>query len=458
MGSPSFVGDRRRPRGSEFRLWLPNTIPPGPSNRRSLPGTTLHTTTPTRPLCAGRSLPVATRAQGPGGGCSAERNRPTPARPRPAHRPWPRRTCTRAGARAAGDKREQTRLRTVALRRPTTSRPARLLELLANTNTGGRRTSDRQKPEALGKAAQPLYQTLIRSRSSHPTGDVAWIHAICAAFAAYEGLSVSPPQHAGWVASSAIASSLRFRFRSRSLHSRPAQPAALPGLLRAESHPHPASQARKPQGRQRRRPHSARCRQAATCVLGPTGVGKSTLIVLHSTTSAMGGRRRRRPQRRPRHRPHPRRPRTTSRPARPWTCPPGLNVLEGATRPRHRPAGRDLPPRLRKVLGADDILRAALLTLLASDQKATTQTSPASRRRTLPQHRLGGLDDRRTGTVLGLVQGLGNPRKRPPVSTSPRLSAPVGARDRRPERSTINVEACSTKAASSSCVYLRNAR
>lgn len=476
--------------GSEFRLWLPNTIPPGLVERAlssTWPGTTLHTTNAdTSPLLGqGELVCCELVLSGPGWRLLGGTDGPDPlplvlgqltGLGRDEH------ALTQVLARPATS-RAQTRLRTTARRlradQPL-SRTGRLLELLApNTSTGSRRATDPsvapEVREALSKAAQPLYQTLIRIAVVTPDRATSRgrIHAICAAFAAYEGSVGLRRRH-----TRAGARKLAHRELGRQgfLLSVPElaalahlpEPAALPGLLRAGARnvppPPGLSDRGKPLGRGSDGDSVAldvADGRYHLHVLGPTGVGKSTLIARLALDDLRCGRGA-----------------VVVDPKGDLVedilaripdgleqqvdlldpldpSPPGLNVLEGSDPDLVTDQLVGIFRRVyEKFWGprTDDILRAALLTLLASGQKATLADVP----RLLADERfrntvLAELDD-----PVGLepfwdwYQGLGEATRA--QATGPvlnKLRAFLLRRSVRAivgqERSTINVEECLDK-------------
>jgi hypothetical protein len=399
--------------GSAFRLWVPRAIPPGLVERALLaawPGASVQTD----------ETPPPATDQGALAGCELRLSRPQwrllggnegtdPLRlvlGQLAGLEQGERALVQVLARPATG-REQARLLTIARRlragQPL-SRPQRLLDLLQPVPATPRPTP--QDPtiapevrEALTKAGQPLFRVLVRLAVVAPTAAQARgrIHALCGAFAAYEG-SVGLRRHRLWHGQRKLeqrqlgrGAFLLSAAELAALAHLP-EPEALAGLVRAgaRSVPPPAGlpEEGKPLGLDTRGEPVALAITDARYhlhLLGPTGVGKSTLLARLALDDLAAGRGA-----------------VVVDPKGDLVedllgripdgfeervdlldpldpAPPGLNVLEGEDADL---VTDQLVGIFRRVYEqfwgprTDDILRAALLTLLASGPGATLADVP----------------------------------------------------------------------------------
>jgi Type IV secretion-system coupling protein DNA-binding domain/TraM recognition site of TraD and TraG len=399
--------------GSAFRLWIPRAIPPGLVERALLsawPGASIHEDDAT-PTSDGDGTLVC---------CELHLSEPhwrllgrsegtDPLRlvlGQLAGLEQDERALVQLLARPATS-REQARLLSVARRlragQPL-ARAQRLLDLLGPAPATARRPSTDptiapEVREALAKASQPLFRALVRLAVLAPTAARARgrIHALCGAFAAYEG-SVGLRRRHLWNGQHKLAQRRLGRGASLLSSSELAalahlpEPQALPGLVRAgaRSVPPPAGlpEHGKPLGVDARgEPVTLAIADARyhLHLLGPTGVGKSTLLARLALDDLKAG--------------HgavvvdPKGDLVEDLLARipdgleeqvdlldPLDpAPPGLNVLEGEDADL---VTDQLVGIFRRVYEqfwgprTDDILRAALLTLLASGPGATLADVP----------------------------------------------------------------------------------
>lgn len=397
--------------GSEFRLWAPRAVPPGLLERALLaawPGASVHDAPPAPPPTGDAVACCELRLHGP----QWRLLRADGADPLPLL----------LGQLAGLDDRERALVQILA--RPATGRAQgrllaaarrlraghpqgrlqRLLDLLDPTPAPPRRTSadPTVAPEvrdALAKASQPLFQVLVRVAVAAPSGARARgrIHALCAAFAAYQG-AVGLRRHRLWAAGRKLArrelgrdTFLLSASELAALAHLPQQP-ALPGLVRAGARTVPPPPGLPEQGKPLGR--DARGRPVALALtdaryhlhlLGPTGVGKSTLLARLALADLAAGRGAvvvdpkgdlvedllaRIPDALEQQV-------DLLDPLDP--APPGLNVLEGADPDL---VTDQLVGIFRRVYEhfwgprTDDILRAALLTLLATGGGATLADVP----------------------------------------------------------------------------------
>jgi len=398
--------------GSEFRLWLPCSIPPGLVERALLsawPGASVRASADDVAMSEGAFACCELRLSGPewrllGGAEGADPVRLVLGQL--ADLGQDEYALVQVLARPA-TAREQARLLATA-RRLRAGQPLgrveRLLDLISPLAVSPRRpladpTVAPEVREALAKAGQPLFRVLVRLAVSAPTPARARgrIHALCAAFAAFEG-SVGLRRRRICAAARKLArrelgrgAFLLSASELAALAHLP-EPAALPGLVRAgaRSVPPPAGLPHqgKPLGRDARGEPVALAVSDARYhlhLLGPTGVGKSTLLARLALGDLAAGRGAvvvdpkgdlvedllaRVPDG------------LEQRvdlldPLDP--SPPGLNVLEGAD---HDLVVDQLVGIFRRVYEqfwgprTDDILRAGLLTLLASGPGATLADVP----------------------------------------------------------------------------------
>jgi DNA helicase HerA-like ATPase len=398
--------------GSAFRLWLPGSIPPGLVERAlaaAWPGTSVSADERVPPSGFDGWLACCElRLSGPewrllGGSEGADPLRLVLGQL--AGLAQGEQALVQLLARPATS-REQRRLLAIARRLKTgqATRPlTRLLDLLDPTPAPPRRPAADpalapEVREVLAKAAQPLFRVALRLAVAAPTPEQARgrIHALCAAFAAYEG-SIGLRRrrlHGGRDKLERRALGRGFLASAGELATLAhlPEPADLPGLVRAGARsvaPPPGLPGEgKPLGR------SLDGQPVALAVadaryhlhlLGPTGVGKSTLIArlaLHDLASGRGAvvvdpkgdlvedLLARIPQG------------LAERvdlidPLDPQ--PPGLNVLEGAD---HDLVVDQLVGIFRRVYErfwgprTDDILRASLLTLMHAGEGATLADVP----------------------------------------------------------------------------------
>ena len=399
--------------GSAFRLWLPRAIPPGLVERALLsawPGASLQedhaapVTSDERPLvcCELRLSRPHWRLLGGSDGTDPLRL----VLGQLAGLEHDEQALVQVLARPA-TAREQARLLAIARRlragQPL-GRAQRLLDLLGPAPATPRRASADptiapEVREALAKAGQPLFRVLVRLAVVAPTSPRARgrIHALCGAFAAYEG-SVGLRRRRLWHGRCKLEQRQlgrgAFLLSSSELAALAhlPEPQALPGLVRAgaRSVPPPAGlpEQGKPLGLDTRGEPVALAIADARYhlhLLGPTGVGKSTLLARLALDDLAAGRGAvvvdpkgdlvedllaRIPDG------------LEERvdlldPLDP--APPGLNVLEGEDADL---VTDQLVGIFRRVYEqfwgprTDDILRAALLTLLASGPGATLADVP----------------------------------------------------------------------------------
>src|SRR6266536_2582470 len=399
--------------GSAFRLWLPRAIPPGLVERALLsawPGASLHEHD-APPTTSGEQTFVCCelRLSGPpwrllGGSEGTDPLRLVLGQLAGLERE--ERALVQVLARPA-TAREQARLLAVARRlragQPL-ARAQRLLDLLGPAQATPRRTPPDptiapEVREALAKAGQPLFRVLVRLAVVAPTAARARgrIHALCGAFAAYEGsvgLRRRRLRHGQHKLAQRRLGRGAFLLSSSELAalSHLPEPQALAGLVRAgaRSVPPPAGlpEQGKPLGLDTRGEPVALAIGDARYhlhLLGPTGVGKSTLLARLALDDLEAGRGAVVID--------PKGDLVEDLLARiPIGCaervdlldpldpqPPGLNVLEGAD---HDLVTDQLVGIFRRVYEqfwgprTDDILRAALLTLLASGPGATLADVP----------------------------------------------------------------------------------
>jgi hypothetical protein len=396
--------------GSEFRLWAPRSVPPGLLERALLaawPGASVHELRPAPPPAGAAVAGCELRLHGP----QWRLLRAEGADPLPlllgqlAGLDHEERALVQILARPATG-RAQGRL-LAAARRLRAGQPQgrlqRLLDLLDPTPAPRRPAADPtvapEVRDALAKAAQPLFQVLVRIAVAAPSRARARgrIHALCAAFAAYQG-AVGLRRHRLHAARRKLArrelgrgAFLLSASELAALAHLPQQP-ALPGLVRAGARTVPPPPGLPEQGKPLGR--DARGRPVALALadaryhlhlLGPTGVGKSTLLARLALADLAAGRGA-----------------VVVDPKGDLVedllaripagleqqvdlldpldpAPPGLNVLEGADPDL---VTDQLVGIFRRVYEhfwgprTDDILRAALLTLLASGGGATLADVP----------------------------------------------------------------------------------
>jgi hypothetical protein len=399
--------------GSAFRLWIPNAVPPGLVERALLaawPGASLQTADVEPPATSEGALACCElRLCGPqwrplGGGEGTDPLRLVLGQLAGLeHDEW---ALVQVLARPATT-REQARLLTIA-RRLRAGQPLgrlqRLLDLLQPAPATPRRTPADptiapEVREALTKAGQPLFRVLVRLAVVAPTAAQARgrIHALCGAFAAYEG-SVGLRRRRLWHGERKLAQRRLGRgafvlsaAELAALAHLP-EPQALAGLVRAGARsvpPPPGIPERgKPLGLDTRGDPVLLAIADARYhlhLLGPTGVGKSTLLARLALDDLAAGRGA-----------------VVVDPKGDLVedllvripdgfdervdlldpldpAPPGLNVLEGADPDL---VTDQLVGIFRRVYEqfwgprTDDILRAALLTLLASGPGATLADVP----------------------------------------------------------------------------------
>ncbi len=398
--------------GSALRLWLSRSIPPGLVERALLsawPGASVQADE-TAPLPEAGALACSElRLSGPEWRLLGGDGQPDPLRlvlGQLADLGDGERALVQVLARPA-TAREQMRLLTAARRLRSGQPPGRLerlLDLVSLAAITPRRgpadpTVAPEVREALAKAGQPLFRVLVRLAVFAPAPARARgrIHALCAAFAAFEG-SIGLRRRR--IRSAARKLARRELGRGAFLLSASElaalahlpEPAALPGLVRAGARsvpPPPGLPVKgKPLGRDVRGELVSLAVADARYhlhLLGPTGVGKSTLLARLALADLVAGRGAvvvdpkgdlvedllaRVPEG------------FEERvdlldPLDP--SPPGLNVLEGAD---HDLVVDQLVGIFRRVYEqfwgprTDDILRAGLLTLLASGAGATLADVP----------------------------------------------------------------------------------
>jgi hypothetical protein len=399
--------------GSGFRLWVPRAIPPGLVERALIaawPGSSLQTADLEPPATSEGALACCElRLSGAqwrllGGGEGTD-----PLRLVLGQLAWleqEERALVQVLARPATG-REQARLLTTA-RRLRAGQPLgrlqRLLDLLQPAPATPRRTPADptiapEVREALTKAGQPLFRVLLRLAVVAPTAAQARgrIHALCGAFAAYEG-SVGLRRRRLWHGQRKLAQRrlgrgafLLSAAELAGLAHLP-EPQALAGLVRAgaRSVPPPAGlpEQGKPLGLDTRGDPvllSITDARYHLHLLGPTGVGKSTLLARLALDDLADGRGAVVVD--------PKGDLVEDLLARipdgfeeqvdlldPLdSAPPGLNVLDGEDADL---VTDQLVGIFRRVYEqfwgprTDDILRAALLTLLASGPGATLADVP----------------------------------------------------------------------------------
>jgi TraM recognition site of TraD and TraG/Type IV secretion-system coupling protein DNA-binding domain len=397
--------------GSEFRLWMPLAVPPGLLERALLaawPGASVHDAPPAPPPAGAAVACCELRLHGP----QWRLLRAEGADPLPlllgqlAGLDDQERALVQILARPATG-RAQGRLLAAARRLragQAQGRLQRLLDLLDPTPAPPRRgpadpTIAPEVRDALAKATQPLFQVLVRVAVAAPSRARARgrIHALCAAFAAYQG-AVGLRRHRLHAAGRQLTrrelgrgAFLLSASELAALAHLPQQP-ALPGLVRAGARTVPPPPGLPEQGKPLGR--DARGRPVALALadaryhlhlLGPTGVGKSTLLARLALADLAAGRGAvvvdpkgdlvedllaRVPDALEQQV-------DLLDPLDP--APPGLNVLEGADPDL---VTDQLVGIFRRVYEhfwgprTDDILRAALLTLLASGGGGTLADVP----------------------------------------------------------------------------------
>jgi DNA polymerase III delta prime subunit len=399
--------------GSAFRLWVPRAIPPGLVERALLaawPGASVHTDgTPPPPTDAGALAYCELRLSGAQWRLLGGTDTTDPLRlvlGQLTGLEQGERALVQVLARPASG-REQARLLTIARRlragQPL-SRLQRLLDLLQPVPATPRRTPPDptiapEVREALTKAAQPLFRVLVRLAVVAPTAAKARgrIHALCGAFAAYEG-SVGLRRRRLWHGQHKLeqrrlgrGAFLLSAAELAALAHLP-EPQALAGLVRAGARSVPPPAGLPEQGKPLGLDTGGEPVLLAITdaryhlhLLGPTGVGKSTLLARLALDDLAAGRGAvvvdpkgdlvedllaRIPDG------HEEQVDLLD-PLDP--APPGLNVLEGEDADL---VTDQLVGIFRRVYEqfwgprTDDILRAALLTLLASGPGATLADVP----------------------------------------------------------------------------------
>src|SRR5436190_4229606 len=306
--------------GSAFRLWLPRVIPPGLVERALLsawPGASLQADEEDD---AAATIGEATfaccelRLSGPQWRLLGGSEGTDPLRlvlGQLAGLEQEERALVQVLARAA-TAREQARLLAVARRlragQPL-GRAQRLLDLVGPAPATPRRpaadpTIAPEVREALAKAAQPLFRVLVRIAVVAPTAARARgrIHALCGAFAAYEG-SVGLRRRRLWHGERKLAQRAfdrgAFLLSSSELAALAhlPEPQALPGLVRAGARSVPPPAGLPVQGK----PLGVDARGDPVLLaiadaryhlhlLGPTGVGKSTLLARLALDDLLAGR------------------------------------------------------------------------------------------------------------------------------------------------------------------------
>jgi hypothetical protein len=303
--------------GSAFRLWLPGSIPPGLVERAlaaAWPGTSVSAEARVPPSrFEGWLACCKLRLSGPEWRLLGGSEGPDPLRL----------VLGQLAGLADGEQalvqllvrpatvREQRRLLTVArrLKAGQPGRPlTRLLDLLDPTPAPPQRPAAdpalaSEVREVLAKAAQPLFRVALRLAVAAPTPEQARgrIHALCAAFAAYEG-SIGLRRrrlHAGTdkLERRALGRGFLLSVSELAALAHLPEPADLPGLVRAGARsvaPPPGLPGEgKPLGRSLDGEPVALAVADARYhlhLLGPTGVGKSTLIARLALDDLNSGR------------------------------------------------------------------------------------------------------------------------------------------------------------------------
>jgi hypothetical protein len=304
-------------RGSQFRLWIPQSVPPGLVERAlasAWPGVTV--TVEANPGAAlhpgGELAAVELVLSGPDWFPLGGRDRPDPLRlvlGQLADLAHEEHALVQIVARPA-TAREQRRLTQAARRIRTGVPPRRLARLLELGLPGpparpaGDPTVSPDVRAVLDKSAHPLFRCLVRLIVNAPSKEVARgrIHALAGAFAAYEG-RVGLRRRRSYDARRKL--ELRALGRHGFLLSIPELgalahlpvEAALPGVVRAGSRsvaPPPGLPATgKPLGRSAAGSNvvlSVADARYHLHLLGPTGVGKSTLVARLALDDLKAGR------------------------------------------------------------------------------------------------------------------------------------------------------------------------